>query len=575
MIQHLRIGLAQINPTVGALRRNLELILKYLEAARRQGVQLVLFPELAVTGYPPEDLILRDDFVRANLAAMEQITHASQGLVALVGFAEPIAHRIYNAAAVCADGRLLTTYHKICLPNYGVFDERRYFEAGRRPLVVQWNKLRIGINICEDIWTSAPIAEFEASVGGAHLLVNLSASPYHFRKGLEREHLVAGLARRSQAFFAYVNMIGGQDELVFDGQAFLFDPEGRLLLRSEQFEDRLIITEAAIDTDLPRPALGLAGRYELAEAVIPMPLLPPSGSPPAPIVARVREEADEIFAALVLGTRDYVRKNGFQKVVLGLSGGIDSAVTAVIAVAALGAENVVGVLLPSSFTAAASNEDALVLARNLGIATLTLPIRGLMAAYDETLATAFHGRPPDVTEENIQARIRGNLLMALSNKFNWLVLTTSNKSETAVGYSTLYGDMAGGFAVIKDVPKSKIYALARWINQHGFPQAVIPQRTLERPPTAELRPNQTDQDSLPPYDLLDRIIEEYVEEDRSVAEMIERGLPAKVVQDVVKLIDRAEYKRQQAPPGIKISTKNFGKDRRMPITNGFKPWEPL
>ncbi len=575
MIQHLRIGLAQINPTVGALRRNLELILKYLETARRQGVQLVLFPELAVTGYPPEDLILRDDFVRANLAALEQIAHASRGLVAIVGFAEPVAHRIHNAAAVCADGRLLTTYHKICLPNYGVFDERRYFEAGTRPLVVQWNKLRIGINICEDIWTSAPIAEFEASAGGAHLLVNLSASPYHFRKGLEREHLVAGLARRSQAFFAYVNMVGGQDELVFDGQAFLFDPEGRLLLRSEQFEDRLIIAEAAIETDLPRPALGLAGRYELAEAVIPMPLLPPAGSPPVPIVARVREEADEIFAALVLGTRDYVRKNGFQKVVLGLSGGIDSAVTAVIAVAALGAENVVGVLLPSSFTAAASNEDALALARNLGIATLTLPIRSVMAAYDETLATVFQGRPPDVTEENIQARIRGNLLMALSNKFNWLVLTTSNKSETAVGYSTLYGDMAGGFAVIKDVPKSKIYALAAWINQHGFPQPVIPQRTLERPPTAELRPNQTDQDSLPPYDLLDRIIEEYVEEDRSVAEMIARGLPEKIVKEVVKLIDRAEYKRQQAAPGIKISTKNFDKDRRMPITNGFKPWEPL
>ncbi|MDZ7269811.1 MAG: NAD+ synthase [candidate division KSB1 bacterium] len=575
MIQHLRIGLAQINPTVGDLRRNLELILKYLDAARRQGVQLILFPELAVTGYPPEDLILRDDFVSANLAAIEQITRASQGLVAIVGFAERLAHRIYNAAAVCVDGHRLATYHKICLPNYGVFDERRYFEAGSRPLVVQWGALRIGINICEDIWTPAPIAEFEASAGGAHLLVNISASPYHFRKGLEREHLVAALARRARAYFAYVNMVGGQDELVFDGQAFLFDPEGRLLLRSEQFEDRLIITEAAIDTGLPRPALGLAGRYELAEAVIPLPFLPAAGAPPPPVVARVREEADEIFAALVLGTRDYVRKNGFQKVVLGLSGGIDSAVTAVIAVAALGPENVVGVLLPSSFTAAASNEDALALARNLGIVTLALPIRDLMAAYDETLAPVFHGWPRDVTEENIQARIRGNLLMALSNKFNWLVLITSNKSETAVGYSTLYGDMAGGFAVLKDVPKSKIYALARWINQHGFPQPVIPPRTIERPPTAELRPNQTDQDTLPPYDLLDRIIEEYVEEDRSVPEMISRGLPAGVVQQVVRLIDRAEYKRQQAAPGIKISTKNFGKDRRMPITNGFKPWEPL
>ena len=441
--------------------------------------------------------------------------------------------------------------------------------------MVVWEDQHIGINFCEDIWTEDPIAEFEASTGGAHLLVNISASPYHFRKGLEREHLVATIARRSKAFFAYVNMVGGQDELVFDGQAFLFDPEGRLLLRSEQFQDHLIITDVGIDTALPSPSLGLEQRYQLDEAVIPAPFpTPPAGHVP-PVVARVREEADEVFSALVLGTRDYVRKNGFKKVVLGLSGGIDSALVATIAVAALDPENVVGVLMPSVFTASLSNEDALALARNLGIETVTLPIRDLMISYEKTLADTFNNLKPDLTEENIQARIRGNLLMALSNKFNWLVLATSNKSETAVGYSTLYGDMVGGFAVIKDVPKTMVYALAHWINQRGFPHPVIPQRTIDRPPTAELRANQTDQDSLPPYDLLDRIIEEYVEDDRSVPEMIERGLSEKMVKDVVRLIDRAEYKRQQAAPGIKISTKNFGKDRRMPITNGFKPCEPV
>ncbi len=575
MIKPLRLALAQINPTVGDLNRNVALILQYMEDARRQGVNLVLFPELAVTGYPPEDLILRDDFVSANMTAMEKIAQASHGLVAVVGFAERVAQKVYNAAAICAEGRLITTYHKICLPNYGVFDERRYFEPGNRPLVVTWDDLRIGINICEDIWTADPIAEFEASTGGAHLLVNISASPYHFRKGLEREHLVATIARRSKAFFAYVNMVGGQDELVFDGQAFLFDPEGRLLLRSEQFQDHLIITDVGIDPALPSPSLGLEQRYQLDEAVIPAPLPARANGHLPPVVARVREEADEVFSALVLGTRDYVHKNGFKKVVLGLSGGIDSALVATIAVAALGPENVVGVLMPSVFTASLSNEDALALARNLGIETLTLPIRDLVIGYEKTLADTFSNLKPDITEENIQARIRGNLLMALSNKFNWLVLATSNKSETAVGYSTLYGDMVGGFAVIKDVPKTMVYALAQWINQRGFPHPVIPQRTIDRPPTAELRPNQTDQDSLPPYDLLDRIIEEYVEDDRSVPEMIERGLPEKVVKEVVRLIDRAEYKRQQAAPGIKISTKNFGKDRRMPITNGFKPCEPV
>ena len=572
MIKTIRLAFAQINPTVGDIARNVSLILRYLEEARRQKAHIVLFPELAVTGYPPEDLVLRDDFVRANKSGLESIIKASHNLLAVVGFVEKHRSSVFNAAAVCADGQLIATYHKICLPNYGVFDERRYFVPGRTPLVVQWENLRIGITICEDIWTSAQVAEFEASAGGAQLLVNISASPYHFRKGVEREQLVEQVARRSRTFFAYVNLVGGQDELVFDGQALLYDAEGRLLLRSEQFEEKLITLDAAIDTDLPRPHLGLDDNYFLNEARVAMPLIAPPDKIASTLIAPIREELEEVFSALVLGTRDYVLKNGFKQVVLGLSGGIDSALTGAVAVAALGKENVVGVLMPSRFTSPASNEDATSLARNLGMKTITLPIDEIMAAFDKVLAGVFHGRERDTTEENIQARIRGVLLMALSNKFGWLVLATSNKSETAVGYCTLYGDMVGGFAVLKDVPKTLVYPLSHWVNQHAFNGPVIPSRTITRPPSAELRPNQTDQDSLPPYDLLDRLITEYVEEDRSVGEMIEQGIPSQVIAEVIRLIDRAEYKRQQAVPGIKISTKNFGKDRRMPITNRFKPY---
>jgi NAD+ synthase (glutamine-hydrolysing) len=368
-------------------------------------------------------------------------------------------------------------------------------------------------------------------------------------------------------------LVGGQDELVFDGQALLYDSEGRLLLRSEQFEEKLITLDAAIDTDLPRPHLGLDDNYFLNEAHVAMPVIAPPDKIASTLIAPMREELDEVFSALVLGTRDYVLKNGFKQVVLGLSGGIDSALTAAVAVAALGKENVVGVLMPSRFTSPASNEDATSLARNLGIRTIMLPIDEIMAAFDKVLAGVFQGRERDATEENIQARIRGVLLMALSNKFGWLVLATSNKSETAVGYCTLYGDMVGGFAVLKDVPKTLVYPLSHWVNQHAFNGPVIPSRTITRPPSAELRPNQTDQDSLPPYDLLDRLITDYVEDDRSVGEMIEEGIPSQVIAEVIRLIDRAEYKRQQAAPGVKISTKNFGKDRRMPITNRFKPYQ--
>ena len=573
MIKTVRIAFAQINPTVGAIAKNTEHILAYIKKAQHKHANIILFPELAITGYPPEDLVLRDDFIEANLRGLRKIAAASKDLLVVTGFIEKISNSIHNSAAVCAGGELVTTYQKICLPNYGVFDERRYFIPGSKPVVLEWEGLKIGINVCEDIWTEAPVAEFEASVGQAHLLLNISASPYHFRKGLEREQLLARIAQRSKAFFAYVNLVGGQDELVFDGQAFLYDPNGRMLLRGRQFEEELIVADFSIDTALPRPNLNLENQYALRQARIAIPFNESASPAQQPSVTQARDDLDEVFSALVLGTRDYVHKNGFQKVTLGLSGGIDSALVAAIAVAALGKESVIGVLMPSRFTASMSVEDAEALASNLGIRTLTLPIKNIVTAFDKTLSQAFAELESDLTEENIQARIRGILLMALSNKFGWLVLTTSNKSETAVGYSTLYGDMAGGFAVIKDIPKTLIYQLTHWINRHAFDRPVIPQRTIERAPTAELREEQTDQDSLPPYEVLDRVIESYVEDDRGAKEMIAEGLPEQLVTRVIQMIDRAEYKRQQGPPGVKISVKSFDKDRRMPITNHFKPYE--
>ncbi len=571
MTHSLRFALIQMNPRVGDIGNNVARMLGYIEQARKQGAHFVVFPELAVCGYPPEDLALREDFLAANRNGMTTLAQAGKGLTVIAGFVEKKNERTYNAAGICANGRLVATYHKISLPNYGVFDERRYFTPGAEPLVLLWNKLRLGVNICEDIWAQENISEFEAATGGAQILINISASPYHFRKGLEREQLVSNIARRCRAHFIYVNLVGGQDELVFDGQALIYDPEGRLLLRSHQFEEELVIADLELSTALPRPNLDLQSRFTLQEAELETPLNTKLITRRTPVIERAREPRDEIFSALVLGTRDYVRKNGFQQAVLGLSGGIDSALTATIAVAALGAENVVGVLMPSRFTANASVEDAEELARKLKLRTLTLPIEEPVLAFEKVLAAAFKNMARDIAEENLQARVRGILLMALSNKFGWLVLSTSNKSESAVGYGTLYGDMAGGFAVLKDVSKTLVYALAQWANAHAFDAPVIPERTITRAPTAELKPDQTDQDSLPPYDVLDLIIAEYVENDRGYAEMIAHDIPARATSEVLRLIDRAEYKRRQAPPGIKITHKNFGKDRRMPITNGFKP----
>lgn len=574
MTQTLRFALIQMNPRVGDLGNNLARMTGYLEQARKHGAHFVIFPELALCGYPPEDLVLREDFIAANRHGITALAQASQGLTAIAGFVEKKTGATYNAAAVCNDGKLLATYHKICLPNYGVFDERRYFTPGARLLLLKWNELRLGVNICEDIWANENVSELEAAAG-AQIIVNISASPYHFRKGLEREQLVSLLAQRCRAHFVYVNLVGGQDELVFDGQALIFGPEGELLLRSHQFEEEIIIADLDLPTALPRPQIDLSSRFTLQEEKLNVPSPTQPLARRAPVIEPAREPLDEIFSALVLGTRDYVRKNGFQQAVLGLSGGIDSALTAAIAVVALGAENVVGVLMPSRFTASASGEDAEALARNLKLRTFTLPIEAPVLAFENVLAGAFKNMPRDIAEENLQARVRAILLMALSNKFGWLVLSTSNKSESAVGYSTLYGDMVGGFAVLKDVSKTLVYALARHVNAHAFPAPVIPERTITRPPTAELKPDQTDQDALPPYDVLDRILAEYVENDRSYAELIAHDLPARVAHDVIRMIDRAEYKRRQAPPGIKITPRNFGKDRRMPITNGFKPQQAL
>ena len=584
MIYSLRLALAQINCTVGDIPGNTVRILHQLEQARAANADLVLLPELAITGYPPEDLLLRRDFIEANLQALERIVPATRGLVALIGFVEREGNAIFNAAAVCVDGRLLTTYRKICLPNYGVFDEKRYFQAGEQPLILRLGDLRLGVSICEDIWVDGVI-EYEA-INGADFVINISASPYHWKKGDEREFLLTRRARNNRVYLAYVNTVGGQDELLFDGRSFIFDPYGEALVRGKKFEEQFIVHDLAIDTALVRhperfkgviaaagPQISLTASRALSlreVAIAAAPILSRPASPPN--LAPHLDDEDEVFRALILGTRDYVRKNGFKKVVLGLSGGIDSALTAVVAAAALGRENVIGVLMPSRFNIAASTEDALALAQSLGIETLTIPIHAPVTSMENLLAPVFAGRERDLTEENLQARVRGMILMALSNKFGWLVLTTSNRSEVAVGYATLYGDMAGGFGVIKDVPKTFVYRLARWINEvHFNGRAVIPPRTIDRPPSAELRPEQTDQDSLPPYDLLDRIIEAYVEENRGVAEMVAAGLPEETVRQVLKLIDRAEYKRRQSAPGIKITPRHFGKDRRLPITNRFQP----
>jgi NAD+ synthase (glutamine-hydrolysing) len=575
MMNTLRIALAQINSTVGDLVGNEHKIVDLISRARELEADIVAFPELAVPGYPPEDLLLKPSFVAANQACLARIAGKTTGLAAIVGFVDQ-SDDLYNAAAVLHDGRIVGVYHKAYLPNYSVFDEDRYFRAGERPLIFALGEATVGVNICEDVWYPSGPAELEA-LAGAQLVINISASPYHAGKGEARERMLATRAADSVVYVAFCNMIGGQDELIFDGGSVIFDARGELLARAKQFAADLVVADLDLSSVFrqqlhdPRRrkerALQAEDRVERIALSDPRPRSrQPSAS--TPITPRL-DSCAEVYQALVLGTHDYVCKNGFGDVAIGLSGGIDSSLTAAIAADALGSEHVVGVFMPSRYSSEESREDATQLAHNLGIRFLTVPIDETFQAYQEMLSEVFAGQQPDVTEENIQARIRGNILMALSNKFGWLVLTTGNKSEMSVGYATLYGDMAGGFAVIKDVPKMLVYELAAHVNSRAG-RPLIPQRVLEKAPTAELRPNQKDEDSLPPYALLDSILQAYVQEDRGQEEIVALGFDPDIVAEVIRMVDRSEYKRRQAPPGVRITPRAFGKDRRLPITNRYR-----
>lgn len=576
MSRPIRIALAQINTTVGDLEGNCRNIIHYIDEAKKANADLVMFPELALTGYPPEDLLLKPKFIADNKTCLERVAQQAQDIMALVGFVDNRGS-IHNAAGLLFQGEVAAVYHKICLPNYSVFDEKRYFQPGVRPLVFEWNGIKFGVNICEDIWIPNGVTESQAFLGGAEIILCISASPYITEKRKERLSIGMSRARVTRTIFVYLNLIGGQDELVFDGDSFIVDHRGDLIVETRQFKEDFVLAD--LDVSNLRKFRGSDPSFNLFKKEFKSPyevnFLSVDNLPPKPEKTPIKhnqvpslDPLEEIYQALVLGTKDYVTKNGFEKVVIGLSGGIDSALTSAVAVDALSAKNVIGILMPSEFTSEQSLQDAHALAKNLGIHTKTIPIQKAFDAYLETLKDVFGDRPVDVAEENLQARIRGNILMALSNKFGWLVLTTGNKSETSVGYCTLYGDMAGGFAVIKDVPKTLVYKLSNHRNERAR-REIIPQSILKKAPTAELRRGQTDQDSLPPYELLDDILGDFVEKDKSVKEIIEQGFPREVVKEVARMVDRNEYKRRQAPPGIKITQKAFGKDRRMPITNRY------
>jgi NAD+ synthase (glutamine-hydrolysing) len=569
----MRVALAQINATVGDIAGNEAKVREQLARSREAGAQLALFPELAVTGYPPEDLLLKEHFLADARAAVERIAADAQGIVAVVGFPER-ADDAYNAAAVLADGAIQAVYRKVNLPNYGVFDELRYFQRGPGGAILEVDGVKVGVTVCEDIWVPGPPMTDEA-LAGARLVLNISASPYQAGKGRQREQMIAQRARDSLAAVAFCALVGGQDELVFDGHSFVVDHDGNVIARAPQFAEELLVcdidVEAAGAARLRDTRARPAAR-EVAPEVADLGSFSTEGgsdqAAPGGPVAELLDPDAEIYAALVLGTRDYVTKSGFKHVVIGLSGGIDSTLVALIAVDALGPDCVTCVTMPSPYSSQGTRDDAHVLAENLGVELFELPIGEPMKGYDELLGDVFAGREADITEENLQARIRGNLLMALSNKFGWLVLTTGNKSEMSVGYSTLYGDSAGGFAVIKDVPKLLVYRLVAE-RAHRDPQSPVPESIVTRPPSAELRPDQRDQDSLPPYEVLDAILEGYVEQDLGREQLIARGLPEADVDRVIRLVDLSEYKRRQNPPGIKVTSKAFGRDRRMPIVNRY------
>jgi NAD+ synthase (glutamine-hydrolysing) len=541
----MRIALGQFNAVVGDLDGNAERMRKIYGRAIREDVDLLIFPELAVCGYPPEDLVLKKHFLNECMAGVEKVAAACPDTTVIVGFVETVEKASYNSAAVIRNGKVSKTYHKVRLPNYGVFDERRYFQSGVESLVIDIAGINVAVTICADIWDIEWLSGFLKSSGTIRLIVNISASPFHYGKIQIREGVIGRCAKRLNCAVAYCNLVGGQDEIVFDGRSILADSSGRTIVKARAFEEDLLIADIVT---------GPNGDVKIE---------PLQTAAPQPV-----NLIDEIYQALVLGTRDYTRKNGFEKVLLGLSGGIDSSVVAAVAVAALGAENVIGITMPTQFNKPETISDAEKLAKNLGIEFLTIPIQSVLKQFDGSLKTIRGWQSEGIAYENLQARIRGTILMSLSNSTGALVLTTGNKSETAVGYSTLYGDTAGGFAVIKDVPKTKVYELAEHINEMSG-REVIPADVLTRPPSAELKPDQKDTDSLPDYGLLDKILKGYVEEDKSAKELVESGLPKEVVLQVLRMVDRNEYKRRQSPPGVKITSKAFGRDRRLPITNRY------
>jgi len=570
-----RLALAQINTVVGDLGGNRERIVRWMDEALAAGADLVIFPELAVTGYPPEDLLLRPGFLRAAAHSLEEIARAAKGISALVG--APLLDRdLFNACAVCAEGEVKGWYRKRFLPNYGVFDEDRYFQAGRDLLLLRCGETLVGPTVCEDIWQPGPPAT-DLAIAGAHVIANISASPFHVGKGAEREEMLAARARDNSCWIAFCNAVGGQDELVFDGHSLVIDEEGEIVARAPSFEEALLVVDVDPSTAIAR-RLRDARRRALAREreelpnppVVELPRTAAQDGPPVtPAVAPLLGEIEQMRLALELGLRDYVEKNAFREVVLGISGGIDSALTAALAAEALGAEHVHCVSMPSRYSSDATRADARLVAESLGAHYLEIPIESIVGSVGAALAPSFAGTEPGVAEENVQSRIRGLLVMALSNKFGWLALATGNKSEFSVGYATIYGDMAGGFALLKDVYKTDVFRLARHVNDRTG-RALIPQSVIDRAPSAELRANQKDEDSLPPYAKLDRVLEAYVELDRSREEMTHDGFDADVVERALAMIDRAEYKRRQAPPGVKLRPKAFGRDRRVPITNRWR-----
>lgn len=575
--RQLRLGLAQINPCVGNLDENVLRIAKTLEAANNQQVQLLLFPELALTGYPPEDLLLKPNFIHDTHSALLEIVHLSARypeLTIVVGYVES-ADDLYNAAAVIAHGELVGTYHKHYLPNYGVFDENRYFQAGQETPLFIINGVKVGINICEDIWYADGPATLQG-YAGAEVLANISASPFHIGKRTDRERMLATRASDTGSIVAYVNVVGGQDELVFDGSSCVFDERGKLIARAPAFREHVLVVDLDVEgifrQRLHDPRLRKA-RLDTQNAVeiifvsdTPQTV---AHTPRSTYIEPPVSDVAEVYDGLVIGVHDYIVKNGFKEVVIGLSGGIDSALTAAIAVDALGSQAVHGVLLPSQFSSQGSLDDAIDLAQRLRIHTLTLPIQPGVDAIYTILHDPLHGKEPGITYENLQSRTRGIVLMALSNANNWLVLTTGNKSEMATGYATLYGDMVGGFAVLKDVWKTLVYDLARLRNTRS---EVIPVNSINKPPSAELRPDQQDTDSLPPYETLDPILHAYVEEDRGLNEIVAMGFAEEDVRRIMRMVDHSEYKRRQAAPGVKVTPRAFGRDRRLPLTNSYLEW---